>query len=215
MTPQVTVNFETFQTSVDKEKQVTRSLATEAMNSIKMLALYHNDPLIKHYEIDVNDTGKFLFWWIYQIENDFSKKLSIVLETNSVLNSCKLLSVAMENIQKNLDTISEAQSDAQKRLFDAEALMENFLEHIKSDKNLKDLLMSVDLTASVYENLTKVIEIIKEYFILESPGLIAMFAEAFVTIHESLRKTSEIYDEYFSANINNSQNLLNIYSRNC
>lgn len=185
------------------------------MNSMKMLAVYQNDPLIEHYKIDVNDTGKFLYWWIYQIENDFTKKLSMILETNIDLNSCKSLFVAIENIKKNLETINESQNDAQKRLFDAEVLMENFLERVKSDKNLKTLLKNLDLTSSVYKNLEKVIEMIKENFILESPGMIALFAEAFVTIHESLRKTSEMYDKYLSANIKNSQHFLNIYKRNC
>lgn len=208
------INFRTFQKSVNKEKEVTSELATELLGSMQTLSAYQDDPTIKYYKADMNATGKFLFHWVYQIESEVHIKPPHVSTELSSLNSCMLIAADMERIQKNLEKIIQAQSEAQTRLDDADVLVQNFLKNVKNDTNLQEFL-DLDLSLSAYDILLEVIESIKEHFIFETPRIIAHFAEAFAKIYVSLKKTSQKYDEYFQINLDNSQLYMNVYKRNC
>ena len=190
--------------------QVTRSLASAALESMQMMSAYQNDPIIKHYENDISDAGKFLYYWIYQIDSEEEKSLIPDIS----IDSCQKLSTILKSIQKNLKSLNKTKPDAQKRLDGAEDLIESFLLHIKSDESLNSF-PELKLNSTPYKNLQNVITTIRNHFLLESPALIAQFAEAFANIYISIRKTVEIYDRFTSENIEKSQNFTKIYDKNC
>ena len=209
--PDSVSDHQTFLSSLKLEMQVTRSLASAALDAMQMMSAYQNDPIIKHYEIDINDAGKFLYFSIYQIDSEEEK--SLITDT-SYTDSCQNLSTVLKSIQKNIEVVNKTQPEAQKRLHDAEDLIESFLLHIKSDESL-NAFPELKLNSTPYKNLQNVIETIRNHFLLESPALIAQFAEAFANIYVSIHKTVEIYDTFMTENIEKSQNLKKIHEKNC
>lgn len=191
--------------------QVTSSLASAALDAMQMMSAYQTDPTVQHYETDITDAGKFLYFSIYQIDSEEEK--SLIPDTLDT-DSCQKLSTVLESIQKNIESINKTQPEAQKRLDDAEDLIESFLLHIKSDESL-NAFPELKLNSSPYKNLQNVIKTIRNHFLLESPALIAQFAEAFANIYVSIRKTAEIYDFFMTENIEKSQSLTKIYEKNC
>jgi hypothetical protein len=202
-----------FQKSITEQKEITSKLATETLGSMQALAAYQDDPIIQHYGVDMNNTGKFLYYWVYQIESEVTRKPSKISNESS-LNSCKLVAATVEKIQKNQATINKFKAEAHTRLNEAEVLVKSFLTTVKNDTNFEHFLILNPL-GSPYENLIEVIDTIKDYFLLETPGLIARFAEAFANIYVSLNETVSLYDEYYLTSVNNSQIYLETYKRNC
>lgn len=178
---------------------------------MQMLVGFQDDPIIKHYEQDIVSVGTNLYIWTNQIETELEDKL---IKDSSNKNSCEEISSVLENIQRNFNLIQKSQLESQRRFSESEVLIDNFLSDIKSDDNLGSFI-ELNMELKPYENLQKVIETIRNYFLLESPGLIAQFADVFANIHKSLQKTVEIYESFIIDNKDEEGVLIEIYNKNC
>lgn len=177
---------------------------------MQMLSIYQHYAIVRHYEVDINNVGMFLPLLIYQIDSD----VEIELTETSDTNSCKTISAAEKIIQNNLDSLVKSHAQAQKRLVEAENLIENFMVNIQNDENL-NILPELNINSTPHNNLVNVVETIRKHFLLEPPALIAQFAEVFANIYESLLKTSEIYESFISQTKEKIQKYLEFYKKVC